>query len=439
MDGRLSAHHLRLAAVVIAVGVALSMAAPATAGGASTSRVSVSGSGGQGNESSGSAAISADGRYVVFLSDASNLVPGDTNGFGDVFVRDLRTARITRVSRSSTGVQGNGPASFPAISADGRYVTYTSTASNLVPHDTNASGDVFVHDRRTGTVVRGSLSGSGAQGDNWSASSRISANGRYITFQSGASNLVPADTNDGWDQFVRDLWAGTTTRVTLSDTGGQIPSGSGGGAISGDGRFVTWFSDAPNVVRGDTDAMIDVFIRDWRAGTTERVSQTYTGTPPDSSSLVSAISQNGRYVAFSSTASNLVPADTNHAGDVFVRDRWTGTTRLESLSSAGVQTNGPSEDLAISADGRYVGFQSAASNLVPADTNEADDVFLRDRRTGTTERISVSTAGLQSDGFSNGITISGDGRRAAFSSSASTLVPRDTNGYSDVFVHTGVR
>jgi Tol biopolymer transport system component len=415
------------------------MAGPATADGARTSRVSEPSTGGQGNGPSGDPAISADGRYVAFLSDASNLVPGDTNDFADVFVRDLRTARVTRVSRSSSGAQGNGPASFPAISGNGRYVAYTSTASNLVPHDTNDSGDVFVHDRRTATVMRISLSSSGVQGNSWSSSPEISANGRYITFQSGASNLVPADTNDGWDQFVRDLRAGTTTRVTVSDTGRQIPGGSSGAAISGNGRFVAWWSDAPNVVRGDTDPMSDVFVRDWWAGTTQRISRTYTGAPPTSHSYMAAVSHNGRYVAFSSGASNLVPGDTNAAGDVFVRDRWTGTTRLISLTSAGAQANGTSGELAISADGRYVGFESAASNLVPADTNEEGDLFLRDRRTGTTERISVSTAGAQGNLSSTGVTISADGRRLAFASNASTLVRRDTNGHSDVFLRRRVR
>jgi Tol biopolymer transport system component len=239
MNGRASAHHRKsrirsnlacsgVAGVVIAVGVALSMAAPATAEGAPTSRVSTSSSGGQGSGSSGEAAISTDGRYVAFLSEASNLVAGDTNDLADVFVRDLPTARVTRVSQSSSGVQGNGTASFPAISSDGRYVAYTSTASNLVPQDINESGDVFVHDRRTGTVARISVSDSGAQGNSWSSSPEISANGRYITFQSDASNLVAADTNDGWDQFVRDRRAGTTTRVALSDTDRQIPGGAVG-------------------------------------------------------------------------------------------------------------------------------------------------------------------------------------------------------------------
>jgi Tol biopolymer transport system component len=423
------------AATTAAAGVVLSMSTSGAAAGSDVQRMSVSSLGRQGNGGSGSSAASGDGRYVVFLSDATNLVRGDTNGFTDVFVRDRRGHRTVRVSVARDGAQAaDGPASFPGISADGRYVTYTSTATNLVPGDTNDAGDVFVRDLRTGSVVRAGLSNAGTQGNSWSSSSVISADGRYVAFISGSSNLVPGDTNGTFDVFVRDLRTGTTRRANVSTAGEQSTGPGLVSAISGDGRFVTWFTDAPGLVPEDTDALVDVFLRDLRRGTTERISQSYTGAPPNGHSLPSAISHDGRYVAFSSSATNLVAGDDNQAEDVFIRDRRTATTRIVSVRSTGAQANGASTTVAISPEGRYVLFGSQASDLVPGDTNDADDVFLHDRRTGTTKRVSVAGNGSQANGFSSGTQVGARGRYVLFDSSATNLVRGDTNEQRDVFI-----
>ena len=428
----------RAVSLAAAVGlVAAGLGAPATAVGETTRRVSVSSTEAQGNDVSRDPAISADGRYVAFGSDASNLVPGDTNATRDVFVRDRKLGTTRRVSVSSGETQGNSVSfGLPVISPDGRYVAFGSDASNLVPGDTNRSADVFVRDRKLGTTRRVSVSSTEAQGNGPVSfgPAAISSAGRYVAFGSDASNLVPGDTNGSADVFVRDRKLGTTRRVSVSRAEAQGTNGSFGPVISARGRYVAFTSTASNLVPGDTNDSLDVFVRDRELGTTRRVSVSSTGAQGDSDSFGPAISAAGRYVAFSSDASNLVPGDTNGAQDVFVRDRDLGTSHLVSVSSTGAQGNSVTFDPAISAAGRYVAFSSDASNLVPGDTEGTVDVFVRDRDLGTTRRVSVSSTGAQGNRISFEPAISSAGRYVAFSSAASNLVPGDTNDSLDVFV-----
>jgi Tol biopolymer transport system component len=392
------------------------------------------------NGESDVSAISADGRFVVFSSVASNLVAGDTNGSSDVFVRDLLAGTTQRVSVSSSGEQANGGSGGAAISADGRFVVFTSAASNLVAGDTNGRSDVFVRDLVAGTTDRVSVSNwIGEQANGASGGAEISADGRFVVFNSDASNLVAGDTS-GDDVFVRDLLVGTTALVSVSSTGEQASS-SYGVAISADGRFVAFDSYSSNLV-GETNAGEEVFVRDLVARTTEPVSVSSAGEPANGSQSVGvAISADGRFVVFSSNASNLVAGDTNGAFDVFVRDLVAGTTARVSVSSTGEQAEIPGFDggnslgVAISADGRFVVFLSEASNLVAAGTNGWEQVFVRDLVAGTTELVSVSSAGEPAIGNSQEAAISADGRFVAFQSDAPNLVAGDTNGASDVFVH----
>ena len=308
----------------------------------------------------------------------------------DVFVRDRVSATTERVSVSSGGDQANDRAEHGSISADGRYVVFISDASNLVDGDTNRSMDVFVRDRLAGTTELASLSSSGAQAHRDSYSSVISADGRFVVFASGASKLVDGDTNGRMDVFVRDRAAGTTERASVGSHGEQANDRTEEAAISADGRFVLFDSAASNLVAGDTNRKSDVFVRDRVAGTTERASVGSRGAQANGGSDQSAISADGRLVVFDSGASNLVAGDTNRSGDVFVRDRVAGTTGRASLGSRGAHAKGDSERPAISADGRFVVFDSDASNLVAGDTNRKRDVYVRDRVTGTTTLISVA-------------------------------------------------
>ncbi|MFZ1428317.1 MAG: hypothetical protein WAS21_16270 [Geminicoccaceae bacterium] len=358
--------------------IALGAVAPTWARGL-TERVSLGQDGAQGNGDSTSSAISAVGRFVAFESSATNLVPGDTNEQRDVFVRDRQTGRTERVSVGPGGVEAAGFSEFPAISADGRFVAFQSKASNLVSGDTNGVLDVFVRDRQTRTTRRVSLGPGGRQGHSHSFGAAISANGRFVAFSSAATNLVAGDTNARVDVFVRDRQNGATQRVGLGPDGVQGNGGSFTGTISADGRFVAFVSDATNLVRGDTNRERNVFVHDRKMGATRRVSLGPGGRQSDGPSGIYdlSLSADGRFVAFDSLATNLVPGDTNDAADIFVRDRKLGTTRRASLGPGNISGNGPSQDPAISADGRFVSFFSYATNLVPGDTNGVRDVFVR--------------------------------------------------------------
>ncbi len=399
--------------------------------------VSVASDGTQGNSVSNYPAISADGRFVAFPSSASNLVSGDTNFSTDVFVHDRQTDTTERVSVASDGSETNLKSEdLLSISADGRFVVFGSEASNLVSGDTNFSTDVFVRDRQTDTTERVSVASDGTQGNLDSKIPSISADGRFIVFLSTASNLVSGDTNGTWDVFMHDRQTGTTEQVSISSSGAQANRNSDRPFISADGRFVSFGSDASNLIPGDTNNTSDLFVHDRQTGTTERVSISSSGAQANGQSDYPYISTDGRFITFISIASNLISGDTNSKWDTFVHDRQTGTTERVSISSSGAQANSDSNAPSISADGRFVLFASTASNLVSDDTNGASDVFIHDRQTGTTERISTTYNGAQANSDSNvqGVSITPSGDFVAFFSSASNLIQGDTNGNTDVFV-----
>ena len=325
------------AVATLMVGTGLAAAAtPARVGsGAVSTRVQGGRGGQQANGDSWEPAISAGGRFVAFTSSASNLVPGDTNGTEDVFVRD-RMAQVTRrVSVGPGGRQANSDSAEPAISADGRFVAFISSASNLVAGDTNATDDVFVRDRMAQVTRRVSVGTSAQQANSFSFSLAISAGGRFVAFTSDASNLVAGDSNGTEDVFVRDRSVKVTRRVSVGSGGQQGNKISAFPAISVDGRFVAFFSLASNLVAGDTNGHADVFVRDRRVNVTRRTSVGPGGQQADDVSFDPAISADGRFVAFASPASNLVAGDTNGLADVFVRDRVAQVTRRVSVGSGG--------------------------------------------------------------------------------------------------------
>jgi Tol biopolymer transport system component len=425
----------RTIVAILSVGLLLAASGIAEAApAAETTLVSVHSDGTQGDDVSSFASISAHGRYVAFTSAASTLVTGDTNNGLDVFVHDRQTGTTTRVSLGLNGNQANGSSQEPSISPGGRYIAFYSGASNLVRGDTNRASDVFVYDRQTGTTSRVSLRSNGNQANRNSYTPSISADGRYVAFYSRATNLVRGDTNRASDVFVYDRQTGTTSRVSLRSNGNQANRNSSVPSISGNGRYVAFYSNASNLVRGDTNAKFDAFVHDRQTGTTRRVSVSSNGNQGNGQTWSAAISGNGRYVAFYSNASNLARGDTNAKFDAFVHDRQTGTTRRVSISSNGNQGNRSSYFPSISGDGRYVAFFSGASNLVRGDTNSRFDVFVRDRQTGTTRRVSVGPNGSQGNRVSGWPSISGDGQYVAFQSNASNLVPGDVNSTYDLFV-----
>jgi len=406
----------------------------AWAQGPTTTRVSVNSGGGQGSGSSGAASISADGRYVAFRSTSGDLVANDANTVPDIFRHDLQTGLTERASVDSAGVEANHYCESPSISADGRFVAFCSYADNLVANDSNSVPDVFRHDFLTGATERASVDSAGVEADSVCYTPSISADGRYVAFTSYAGNLVANDANLVLDVFRHDFQTGVTERASVDSGGGEGNGDCYMPSISADGRYVAFMSFAVNLVANDTNSAADVFRHDFQTGVTERASVDSSGVQANSFCYSPSISADGRHVAFHTDADNLVVDDTNFV-DVFRHDFQTGATERASVDSAGVESDKSCYSASISADGRYVAFHTDAGNLVANDTNSVNDVFRHDFQTGFTERMSVDSGGVEANGGCHSPSISGNGRRLAFTSSASNLVWSDSNGQEDVFVH----
>lgn len=386
-----------------------------------------------------SPATSGKGRFVSFYSLANNLsASADTNDKNDVFVRDTKTGTTTLDSVATGGAASDGDSFVSAVSADGRWLVFASEATDLVAGDTNASRDIFLRDRKLGTTTLVSVNSAGAPGDGDSDVPALSANGRFVAFASKATDLVAADTNAHRDVFVRDLKLGLTERVSVASDGSEGTGDTVGlVAISPNGRWVAFSSTATNLVTGDSNGNADVFLHDRKKGTTTRVSVATGGVQTDGSSFEPCVSNNGRWVSWDSDGDDLVAGDTNGTDDMFVHDVKKNVTVCASVAPDGT-TVGDSYSFAVqslSADGRWLAFQSHSTNLVTGDTNLADDIFLRDLKKGVTTRISVATDGTESDGFSTSPSISNDGRNIAFVSVATTLAPGSSNGKEQIFVH----
>ncbi len=401
----------------------------------SIERVSVTNEGGDSIGFSSSASLSANGRYVAFSSNADDLVEGDTNLENDIFVRDRLEGTTERISIADDGSENSISSYNPILSTDGRYVSFQSNTTDLGDSSLpNASG-IFVYDRETKTVERVAVDSEGNPGIGLASNADMSADGRFVAFRSIASNLVEGDTNDAYDIFVRDHLEGTTQRISISSEGEQGNGSSNLPKLSADGQFVVFTSNASNLVEGDTNDSGDVFLYDKRTDAIERISVSSEGNEGDGYSSAPSISADGRYVSFSSDATNLVSGDENEIGDIFVRDRLTQTTERISLNDAGIESNNFSFNHGISADGRYISYSSVATNLVENDLNRALDVFVYDRDTQTTERISVNAEGVGGVGESRESVFSADGRFIAFQSRADNLVAEDNNGRTDIFVY----
>jgi Tol biopolymer transport system component len=444
-----------------------------------TDRLSVAGDSAEANGGSYSGAVSADGRFVAFASNASNLVPYDTTGLSDTFLRDTCrgvaagcTPSTVRISLASDGSQGDGWSSAPALSASGRFIAFTSTATNLSFGDNDAAEDIFLRDTCTGasgctpSTVLVSVANDGSASSDMSWAPAISADGRVVAFLSSAATLVSGDTNRSYDVFVRDTCFGassclpTTARVSVADDGSEAGDDSFEPSISANGRLVSFLSGATNLVPGDTNNQGDIFIRDTCIAasgctpSTNRASVDSAGTQGNAGSFLPRISGNGRHVVFTSWATNLVDNDSGNLHDVFVRDTCFGAvgactpaTSRASVASNGSQADAPSggpatQGASISADGRFVAFGSRATNLVTADTNGMFDIFLRDTCAGTssctpaTRRMSVSPSGTQSRAAerSDQPSISSDGRFIIFMSDSTMLLPGDSNSEVDIFL-----
>lgn len=443
--------------------------APATlvapAGAQRTSLSSVACGGVPGDDQSQDPAITADGRFVAFASNASNLDPRDTNGLRDVFVHDRAMGGTVLVSMTDAGEVGRFLSSNPAISADGSIVVFESPAPNLVSNDTNGAIDVFVHTlpapvlwcqkpRPAGATRRVSVDSMGFEVSGSSFNPSVSGNGRYVSFDSSSEQLEPLDTNNFQDVFVHDLVSGQT--VMISDDRSRNRDGgnerSSRSSLNSDGRFIAFESRASDLVAGDTNGLQDIFVRDRDPdangifdeanGFTFRVSVSGSGAQTNENSSFPKISADGRFVVFASEASNLVAGDTNFQPDIFVHDLMDGSTVRASVSenrlSAGtipVQANFFSTAPDISADGRYVVFESFASTLIPGGPAGQSQIFMRDLEQEITTRLSLTDSCLPGNQSSHTPVISAEGTVVAFQSFANDLVPNDQNARADLFVH----
>lgn len=402
-----------------------------------TLRISLTASGQENNGDDYDPSISATGRYITFYSGASDLVPDDTNKAYDIFIYDLVSGVTERINLSTLGVEANLSSFIPSISADGRYIAYATWATTLVPDDTNGRDDIMVYDRQTKETTRVSVSFIGAQAIGSSYYPEISLDGRNVVFESRASNLVPGDTtgtganfNEHRDIFIHNLSKQQTIRTNLSSNGDEANRSSNLPTISANGRYVVFDSMATNLVPDDINAQRDVFYHD--RTTRETIAVTTAG---DGTSFDPHISEDGRFIVFSSQATNLVPDDDNNNTDIFLFEIENGSITRISTAAGGGDSDDDSVLPVISSNGQYIAFQSWATNIVADDTNNEADIFVHDRSSGVTTRVSVSSLQSEGNAASYEPDISLNGRYVVFYSEADNLVPNDTNGKFDIFIH----
>ncbi|HEX9992227.1 MAG TPA: hypothetical protein VGB14_04800 [Acidimicrobiales bacterium] len=384
--------------------------------------VSVAADGEAANGPSLDPSVSVDGRYVAFESYADDLA-GNLGPLPDVFVRDVVAGTTELVSVDAHGGGASGGSYSPSISADGRYVAFESAARDLVRGDAPDALDVFVRDREAGTTVLVSVGHDGAPADDHSYGSVISAGGRYVAFKSDATNLVAGDGGESdfypSEVYVRDLVAGTTTRVSADEPG--VDDYSWDPSMSANGRYVGYLH-----VVFTPQARGEAVVHDRLTGTSVTIADAFH----------MSLSGTGRYLAFSSQRDDLVPGDANGDVDVFVRDLATGSTTRASVDVAGGDAAGPSELSSISDDGRFVAFQTRARDVVPGGGNGKYQVVIRDLAAGTTTLASRGSDGEPGRGDSEDPDLAGDGRHVAFQSNALGLVAGHVNDETDVYLAT---
>jgi Tol biopolymer transport system component len=398
-------------------------------------RLSFGLAGGAQNADARGPSTSDGGAFTAFVSAASDLVPNDLNGCSDVFVVRRSDNAVERVSVDLGGGDANGPSTAAAISADGHFVAFVSLASDLVTGDTNGCADVFVRDLQLDStvLVSHSYSGNFANGPSGPALA-ISADGRFVAFESAAPNIVPNDGNGATDVFRWDSLSGSSEAAVVFHHGATPFFGTFDPAISDDGDRVCFSSRSDSLAPGDTNKKMDVFVRDFVADTMTHVSGALGGLFGNGDSDRCTISGNGRYVAFVSQASNLIAGDGNGVADVFVRDLATGALVRASVDSSGAESNGGSMAPSISRDGRFLAFTSSATNLVVGDSNGCKDVFLRDLVLGTTMGLTLDTTGQSANSSSVEPSLARDGSWCALASSATDLVLADPqDSIVDVF------
>ena len=397
--------------------------------------VNISASGQQANNECWDTYLSSDGRYVTFGTFADNLVPGHSPSEREVYRKDLLTGEVKAICVGLGGAAANGYTDSSAMSADGRYVAFYSDASNLVTSDTNGVFDIFVRDMDADQTVRVSTSSSGQQANAYSAFGDISEDGRYVVFTSDATNLVSGDTNGQADIFIKDLLTNETKLVSCSGTGERTNGASFGATVSADGRYILFTSAASNLVGSDTNGNQDVFLKDMATGQVQRVSTSSSGSQANSDSTGASLTLDGHYALYYSSATNLAGADTNGAViDTFVKNLWSGETKLVSTNVLGLQDELDTYPGQISADGRFVVMKSWSDSFDPVADGSSQQVYVKDLFTNQMACVSVNAAGVVGDDLSDNPTITPDGRYIGFQSMVDNLVTPDDQSGMDIFL-----
>ncbi|MCE5315723.1 MAG: malectin domain-containing carbohydrate-binding protein [Armatimonadota bacterium] len=423
---------VKLILLLVAIGAVLSLATGLTA--QTTKRVSVTSGGVESDGESFFSAVSGDGRYVAFSSWSTNLVPGGTNGWLQVLRADLDDGSIIDASLDYLGQQATIYSWFPTISADGNRVCFTTNSTALVPGPEDYIFQAYARDVSGEETILASCSVGGNAGNDESYFSAISGDGNYVAFSSFATNITP-DGSTTEHVYVKNLQTGSINRASVNSDGEPGNGRSSAPYISYDGRYAIFSSDATNLVDDDTNGVADVFVRDMLNETTERVNVSSTGEQANGGSDWPTISGDGRYAAFECSASNLVTPNTaSGRSNVYVYDRDTGTIQIVSVDSAGNYGNAGSSGAVISLNGKYVVFNSDATNLVATPNNGRTQVYTHRMSTGETIMASVNSAGVAGDNYSDWQSVSGDGRVVAFASYATNLVSDDTNNERDIYV-----
>ncbi len=426
------AHTLSVVVVILMASLILPHAALAQPG--NLTLASTSDTGIKGNDLSSFGTLSADGTKVAFNSVATNLDPNDTDALSDVYVKDLVTGNITLASTSDSGIKANGDSAVGALSADGTKVVFQSAATNLDPADTDTIRDVYVKDLVTGNITLASTSDSSIKADGDNAVATLSADGTKVAFHSAATNLDPTDGDAAHDIYVKNLLTGDITLASTSDGGIKSNGESLFAFLSADGTKVAFGSLATNLDAADADATPDVYVKNLATGAITLASTSGTGTKGNGPSAVPALSADGMNVAFRSLATNLDVADADATPDVYVKNLATGAITLASTSGTGTKGNSNSDFPILSADGTRVTFQSAATNLDPADSDPTTDIYVKDLLTGAITLASTSDSGTKANDGNFFPWLSADGTRVVFESNATNLDPADSDPTADIYV-----
>jgi Tol biopolymer transport system component len=396
--------------------------------------VSTSDTGTKGNRESREPQISDDGTVVAFRSKARNLDPADTDGIFDIYAKNLITGDIALASITSTGTKSDGTSEQPTLSANGSLVAFQTKASNLAPNDLDTNSDIYVKDLATGALTLVSQTKSGTKSNGVSDEPDISADGTVVSFRSTATNLDPADPDLVPDVYEKNLITGDISLVSANGTGVKGNAHSGRPSLSSDGSLVAFRSRSTDLLAADTDSAFDIYLKNMSTGALRLVSADANGVDGDGASTTPMISSDGTLVAFRSSASNLVSADTDAIYDIYAKNMANGAVALVSTTAAGTKSNGSCVNPSLSADGTAVAFGTFATNFDPRDTDTYQDAYVKDLSSGTLVLASVSAAGTKGNANTLFPWISGNGSRVVFRSDASNLVAADTDHTGDVYV-----